>query len=64
MTSQKNMQPYKVDKKFLEILVNLVREQNEQLLSAIAEDKEINKRHLQRFLPSKFELKEMLLALK
>lgn len=54
------MPVYKIDKKFLEIIINLVREQNEQLLTIIAENENVSKRSLAPLIPTKFELKQML----
>lgn len=55
------MPPYKLDKKFLEILINLVRDQNVQLLEIIAEEENMSKRELTTFIPTRFMLKKMLL---
>jgi len=63
MMMKKSMPPYKIDVKFLEIIVNLVREQNEQLLIIISENENLSKRDLAAFIPSKFALKDMMLAL-
>lgn len=54
------MHPYKIDAKFLEIIINLIREQNEQLLSIIAEEEEVSKRVLVPFLPLRHELMHQL----
>lgn len=54
------MPPYKLDKKFLEILVNLVRDQNVQLMDIIAEEENISRRELSEFIPTRFMLKKML----
>lgn len=61
MTPMINMPSFKMDIKFLEIIVNLVREQNEQLLSIISEEEHISKKELAIFIPTKFELKAQLL---
>jgi hypothetical protein len=55
------MQEYKLDVKFLEIIVNLVREQNEQLLTIVAEQEKISKKKLAMYIPTKFALKQMIL---
>lgn len=55
------MPVFEMDVKFLEIVVNLVREQNEQLLLLIAEQENLSKRELAKFIPTKFVLKKMLL---
>lgn len=55
------MQEYKLDVKFLEIIVNLVREQNEQLLTIVAEQEKISKKKLAVYIPTKFALKQMIL---
>jgi hypothetical protein len=56
------MQPYKMDSKFLEILVNLIREQNEQLLTIIAQEEDISQRILAQFLPLRYDLTKQLNA--
>ena len=61
MIQKINMQEYKLDVKFLEIIVNLVREQNEQLLTIVAEQEKISKKKLAVYIPTKFALKQMIL---
>lgn len=61
MTPVKNMPAYKMDVKFLEIIINLVREQNEQLLAIISEEENISKKDLAKFVPTTFTLKALLL---
>jgi hypothetical protein len=56
------MQAYKMDSKFLEILVNIVREQNEQLLTIIAHEEDISQRTLAHFLPVRYDLTKQLNA--
>lgn len=50
----------KLDKKFLEIIINLLRDQNEQLLCTISENENISKKQLAALIPTKFELKQMI----
>lgn len=60
MTSSKH--PTKVDGKFLEVLVNIVRDQNIQLLTEIAENEKLSKRQLLNMVPLKFALKSELMS--
>jgi hypothetical protein len=60
MTSSKH--PIKVDGKFLEVLVNIVRDQNIQLLTEIAENEKLSKRQLLNMVPLKFTLKSELMS--
>lgn len=55
------MPVFEIDIKFLEIVVNLVREQNEQLLLLMSEQEDISKRELVKYAPTKFALKRMIL---
>ena len=55
-------QPTKVDGKFLEVLINIVRDQNIQLLTEIAENEKLNKRQLLSMVPLKFALKSELMT--
>lgn len=47
--------------KFLEILCNLVHEQNRQLLSIICKQEDIDVKTAFKLLPSRYEIKQMLL---
>jgi hypothetical protein len=60
MTPSKH--PIKVDGKFLEMLVNIVRDQNIQLLTEIAENEKLSKRQLLNMVPLKFALKSELMS--
>jgi len=60
MTSCKH--PIKMDGKFLEVLVNILRDQNIQLLTEIAENEKLNKRQLLSLVPLKFTLKSELMT--
>jgi hypothetical protein len=51
---------YNINVKFLEILTNLVREQNMQLLQILCEEENLNYRELVKDIPSRFELKRMM----
>jgi predicted transcriptional regulator len=44
--------------KFLEILVNIVREQNMQLLKIIAEEENLDIRELVKLVPTNYQLKQ------
>ena len=44
--------------KFIEILVNLVREQNLQLIQIIAEEEKLNYLELIKLVPSTYQLKK------
>ncbi len=57
-----NKHPIKLDGKFLEILVNIIRDQNIQLLSEIAENEGVNKKDLLKMIPLKFTLKSELMS--
>lgn len=50
--------------KFLEILCNLVHEQNTQLLTIICTQEDIDVKKAFNLLPSRYEIKKMLLACK
>ncbi len=46
---------------FLEILMNLIRIQNEQLLKIISEDENIKYETLQHLVPSAYEMKQKII---
>ena len=47
--------------KLLEILCNIVHEQNTQLLQIISVEENIDLRELSKLLPSRYEIKKMLI---
>jgi hypothetical protein len=49
-----------INVKFIEILVNLVREQNMQLIQIIAEEEKLNYLELIKLIPSTYQLKKEL----
>ena len=49
-----------INVKFIEILVNLVREQNMQLIQIIAEEENLSYLELAKFVPSTYQLKKEL----
>jgi hypothetical protein len=53
-----------INVKFIEILVNLVREQNMQLIKIIAEEEKLNYLELAKLVPSTYHLKKELANLK
>lgn len=55
------MPQFKIDGKFLEIIMNIVYEQNVQLLNIICEEEEMNPKQIQKLIPNRFELKKQLL---
>lgn len=46
-----------INVKFLEILVNIVREQNMQMLKIIAEEENLDIRELIKLVPTNYQLK-------
>jgi hypothetical protein len=49
-----------INVKFIEILVNLVREQNMQLIQIIANEEKLNYLELVKLIPSTYQLKKEL----
>lgn len=49
-----------INVKFIEVLVNLVREQNMQLIQIIAEEEKLNYLELLKLVPSIYQLKKEL----
>lgn len=48
---------------FLEILMNLIRIQNEQLLKIIAEEEDIKYETIKHLVPSAYEMKQKILEM-
>lgn len=46
-----------INVKFLEILINIIREQNIQLLKIIAEEEKLDLRELIKLVPSNYQIK-------
>ena len=51
-----------IDGKFLEILVNIIRDQNIQLLKEIAENEGLDAQEVMEMVPLKFALKSALMS--
>jgi predicted transcriptional regulator len=60
LTTSKSESGTDINVKFIEILVNLVREQNMQLIQIIAEEEKLSYLELIKLVPSTYQLKKEL----
>lgn len=62
LLSKSKQESYTLDGKYLEIIMNIIREQNLQLLNIIADNEKISKKTLLELIPTKFIMKSEILS--